>query len=147
MGWIILYWISYEDQINWSSNYDLDYRKCEKVGSSGFSVFHWASCSNFGFALLLATLYPIWQIAKIMIVPKLLKRLCSTPSVLWKFLKLFLLMMNVHGKADFYLDGYDNKQNSWFWAAENHHELHQGTFHCYKVTACGKWGSLDLTFF
>ena len=47
-----------------------------------------------------------------------------------------ILMMS--DEAHFHLDGYVNKQNCRFWAAENPQELHQSPFHTAKVSVwCG----------
>jgi len=58
-----------------------------------------------------------------------------------------ILMMS--DEAHFHLEGYINKQNCRFWAAENPQELHQTPLHAAKVSvgvAFRKWGSLVLTF-
>ena len=47
-----------------------------------------------------------------------------------------ILMMS--DEAHFHLDGYVNKQNCRFWAAENPRELHQRPLHTVKVSVrCG----------
>ena len=56
-------------------------------------------------------------------------------------------------EAHFHLDGYVNKQNCRFWAAENLRELHQRPLHTAILlrfqfgAAFRQWGSLVLTFF
>ena len=59
------------------------------------------------------------------------------------------VMLMMSDEAHFHLDGYGNKQNCRFWAAENPQELHQRPLHTAKVSVwCGisKVGSLVLTF-
>jgi len=47
-------------------------------------------------------------------------------------------MLMMSDEAHFHLDGYVNKQNCRFWAAENPRELHQRPLHTAKVSVwCG----------
>jgi len=59
------------------------------------------------------------------------------------------VMLMMSDEAHFYLDGYVNKQNCRFWAAQNPRELHQRPLHTVRFqfgAAFRKWGSLVLTF-
>ena len=48
------------------------------------------------------------------------------------------VMLMKSDEAHFHLDGYVNKQNCRFWAAENPRELHQRPLHTAKVSVwCG----------
>ena len=47
-------------------------------------------------------------------------------------------MLMMSDEAHFHLDGYVNKQNCRFWAAENPRQLHQRPLHTAKVSVwCG----------
>jgi hypothetical protein len=59
-------------------------------------------------------------------------------------------MLMMSDEAHFHLDGYVNKQNCRFWAAENPRELHQRPLHTAKVSVwCGisKGGIVGPYFF